>query len=274
MTESDLSANLDRALARVHGCAPRNPATAQLAFQVADRIPLSHGASAENFARIAKTGTILSQVALAKRTGNVVESTTETELGTANSVFFFASPFRYPSSECGFLFRRDLEHQRHHDGNASPFDSGGLLNHFTRDDLAETPSSFLARHMLPIPAHRTLLSTSLERLFDTPEDYLGGSGKPKANPFGLRADDNDPRGWTHEVRIPHRVVVKGANHRLEAVFFVRGRHTDPRIKSYLSWCQTEKVPYYSIDTPRHGAFDALRRRCIAYVHEVVNREEG
>ncbi len=273
MTDTDLNANLDRALMHLRECAPPNPATAKRASRIADRVPLSHGTSAENFARMAKTGAILSQVAVAAMNGDMLKSTTETKLDTADFVFFFASPFRYPTSDCGFLFRHDLEDQRHSDGNASPFDSGGLLKHFTREDPTETPSSFLARHMLPIPEHRTLLKISLERLFDSPDDYLTTAGRPKTNPFGLREDNDDPRGWTHEVRIPHRVIVKGSNHRLEAVFFVRRLRTDPRIKAYLSWCHAEKVPYYAIDTPRHGAFDALRRRCIAYIHQVVNRED-
>jgi hypothetical protein len=67
-------------------------------------------------------------------------------LGTAGSVFFFVSPFRYPNTGCGLLFASTLELLHTDDGVASPFDSGGLLDVFTRSDMTESPREFLSRH--------------------------------------------------------------------------------------------------------------------------------
>jgi hypothetical protein len=87
----------------------------------------------------------------------------EVILGTAGSVFFYLSPFRYPNTGCGLLFAHSLELEHKDDGLATPFDSGGLLKNLTRHNPAESPQDFLARHELPIPEHRRYLCRSPRR---------------------------------------------------------------------------------------------------------------
>jgi hypothetical protein len=177
-------------------------------------------------------------------------------------VFFYVAPFRYPDTGCGLLFARTLEFHRSHDGVATPFDSGGLLKVFTRPDPAEPPRAFLSRHELPIPEHRRYLGLSMSVLFHQPEDYIEGSDLRWPGPIGLTGGDR--RRWTHEVRIPDRVFVRGSH--LQAVFAPRSRvAAEPAIRGLFQWCDAEGVDRIAIDTPRENDFEALRRECLAYI---------
>jgi hypothetical protein len=187
----------------------------------------------------------------------------EVVLGTAGSVFFFVSPFRYPNTGCGLLFARTVELLHAEDGVASPFDSGGLLDVFTRPDMTESPREFLSRHELPVPQHRGYLARCMDTLFQRPEDYADGSGPRLQGPIGLSGGDQ--RCWTHEVRIPDRVFLHSGH--LQAVFAPRARvAADRQIEGLFQWCATEGVDRIPFDIPssRNG-FEALQNECLAYI---------
>ena len=131
-----------------------------------------------------------------------------------SAVFFFVAPFRYPSTSCGLLFSRTLEDEASSTGASTPFDSGGLVSKFQRPHPSEPVRDFFARHELPPSAHRRHLGMSMSLLFDQPHDYVEGREPKRPHPMGITGGDQ--RRWTHEVRIPDRVGVRGSH--LEAVF--------------------------------------------------------
>jgi hypothetical protein len=187
-------------------------------------------------------------------------------LGTADSVFFYVSPFRYPHTGCGLLFAHSLESEYENDGVATPFDSGGLMNKFIRPNPDEPPKEFLSRHELPIPEHRRYLCQSKDALFHTPADYVEGSHPRWPGPIGL--DGGDQRRWTHEVRIPDRVPVRGSH--LQAVFAPKARvAASSAVEDLFQWCTTEGVDRITFDTPRGDDFEALRRECLSYIRRTL-----
>jgi len=271
----DRQSNLSNARSTVQkhaekmGCIAPPESHRATARHMARSMPLSHGATAEGFARIAQGGAIFSQQTLARSVCAPLEYTTEVQLGTANHVFLFAAPFRYPSSDCGFLFKCDLEQDHRADGEASPFDSGGLLCHFTRPAAPTvSPVDFLQRHTLPIPDHRELLEETLTRLFHDPDDYRSGGAPHCSCPFGLHG--GDARRWTHEVRIPEKL---GVDTHLEAIFVVEGRESDPRVETYITRCRSKGITFVQVRRPSdrdgEGVFDALRNRCAQYVRDLI-----
>jgi hypothetical protein len=226
---------------------------------------LAHSTSDRNFSAICAGGYIASAQRLAAGSGKA-PGKTELELGTAGSVFFYVSPFRYPNTSCGLLFRGTLEQQHREDGAASPFDSGALMRpSSTREDMAEAPKAFFSRHELPIPDHRKYLALSMKTLFQRPADYIDGARKLRG-PLGFSAGaDEDRRVWTHEVRIPDRVFARSSH--LEAVFAPKARvAADPGIENLFQWCLMENVNFIAFDIPRDGDFEGLRRECLAYVN--------
>jgi hypothetical protein len=177
-------------------------------------------------------------------------------------VFFYVSPFRYPHTGCGLLFAHTLELDYENEGVATPFDSGALVNIFKWRNPAESPQEFLSRHELPIPEHRRYLCQCMDALFHKPEDYVEGLDPRRPGPIGL--DGGDHRRWTHEVRIPDRVPVRGSH--LQAVFAPKARVAANRaVKEFFKWCATEGVDHISFDTPRGNDFAALRQQCLAYI---------
>lgn len=187
-------------------------------------------------------------------------------MGTAGSVFLYVAPFRYPISGCGLLFASTLEKERRDEGVATPFDSGGLATVLVRPDPAEPVRQFLARHELPVPEHRRYLGLSMDVLFGKPEDYVEGTMPRWPGPIGLTGGDQ--RQWTHEVRLPDRVFVRGSH--LQAVFAPRARvAADERIGKLFAWCLLEGVDRIEFDTPKGNDFEALRRECLAYIRRTL-----
>jgi hypothetical protein len=185
-------------------------------------------------------------------------------LGTASSVFFYLSPFRYPHTSCGLLYANSLESSHGTDGIAAPFDSGGLIDKCTRPDPAETPRDFLSRHELPIPEHRRYLGLSMDVLFGKPGDYVEGLDPLWPGPIGLL--DGDQRRWTHEVQIPDQVFVRSSH--LQAVFAPTAQVARyPGVRSLFQWCDAEGVDSIPFAAPRRNDFEALRRECLAYIRQ-------
>lgn len=268
MSRHQWQANLDglclglEDYARKNGIAFPNAASGAAA-RLGDSLYLAHSTSSEKFSDICASGYLASKASLAAARGeSLAPACAEVVLGTAGSVFFYVSPFRYPNTTCGFLFAKSLESHRSDDGVATPFDSGGLLGWLTRPDPAELPRAFLARHELPIPEHRSYLGLSMAVLFEKPRDYFEGTDPLWPGPIGLIGGDQ--RRWTHEVRIPDQVFVRGSH--LQAVFSPRARvAADPEVEGLFQWCAREGVDRILFDSPRENDFEALRQECIDYI---------
>jgi hypothetical protein len=224
---------------------------------------LAHSTASARFSGIAATGRLLSTARVAAATGVPLKpGLVEVLLGTADSVFLYVGPFRYPPTGCGLLFARSLEEQHKEDGVATPFDSGGLVKEFTRLDLSESPSAFLSRHELPIPDQREYLGLSLSILFGKPADYVDGVEPRWPGPIGLTGGDR--RRWTHEVRIPEQVWIRTGH--LQAVFAPTSRiAADPEIGRLFEWCGREGVDRVSFPISRADDFEALQRVYLEYI---------
>ena len=195
-------------------------------------------------------------------------------LGTSNDIFFYVGPFRYPSTACGILLSHSIESDHVDTAKATPFDSGGLVHRLGRPDADESVSTYLARRELP-PDHRQYLSYTLTALFHSPEDYLEGTDPLHPSPLGLTG--GDARAWTHEVRLPGRVMLWGNRH-LQALFLKATVANDPNVEAMLTWCQRDGIDliYLPSELPnelpneRDGGFTVLQRRCRRYLREKLN----
>ena len=122
----------------------------------------------------------------------------------------------------------------------------------------------MARHEMPIPEHRRYLRLSMGPLFDKAEDYVEGSHPHRPGPIGLAGGDH--RRWTHEVRIPDRVLVRSRH--LQAAFAPTRAARDPEIMRFLRWCAERGVDHFAFDAPRGGEFETLQKRCLAYIRKL------
>ncbi len=270
MSRSKWSANLDdlcRSLA-AYIKADLREGLFGTASRFSDSLFLSHSTSDSKFSAICRRGYLISAAGLAAEGGvSLSPASAEALLGTAGNVFFYVAPFRYPNTGCGLLFANTLESEHENGGVASPFDSGGLIDVFTRSDQAESPQAFLSRHELPVPEHRQYLGLCMNALFHKPQDYVDGSGPYRPGPIGLIGGDQ--RRWTHEVRIPDRVFLRGSH--LQAAFAPKARiAADSDIEGLFQWCSNEGVDRISFDTPRGNDFAALQRECVDYFRRKVN----
>jgi hypothetical protein len=251
---------------RANGLAVPDPAP-DAAKRLGDSIYLAHSTADAPFAAICASGWLASaerQAADHKRP--LSPTRTEVAMGTEDSVFFYVAPFRYPNTGCGLLFAATLESAHRDDGAATPFDSGWLTKLRVRPHLAETVRGFLARHELPVPEHRRYLGMSMDILFEKPEDYVDCTEPRWPGPIGLT--EGDQRRWTHEVRIPDRVFVRGSH--LQAVFAPSARAAeDGPIGRLFEWCIENSVDHIDFDAPREDDFEGLRRECRAYIRRTL-----
>ena len=202
-------ANLDRLCQELETHAqslgiPMGPSP--VAEKLSQGLFLAHSTADHKFAQICAARCLSSNAKLAAEQGiTLAADCTEVVLGTSDSVFFYAAPFRYPNTGCGLLYARSLEKDYESTGAATPFDSGGLRHKMVRPDPAEPVQAFLARHELPIPGHRRYLGHVMTALFEKPSDYVSGQDPRQPSPLGFTGGDE--RRWTHEVRIPRLVHV-------------------------------------------------------------------
>lgn len=238
---------------------------------LAEALLLAHSTSSGGLAGIQRSGFLQSAAAVYALKGMPVPpDSAESVLGTSGFVFLYTGTFRYPRTSCGLLFAKSLEAQHKDDGEASPFDSGGLLCHLQRPDPAELPRSYLQRHSLPLPGHRDYLGQCLSTLFAAPEDYLKG-GPIHSGPLGLTG--GDARRWTHEVRIPECVQLRGPH--LQAVFVpVSFAGPNSAIAPLLSWCLAEQVDVVAYQTDDFENFETLNRTCRDYLLTNYNKVES
>lgn len=188
----------------------------------------------------------------------------EEALGTSNDIFFSVGPFRYPSTACGILFSHSIESEHVDTAKATPFDSGGLVHRLGWPDADEPVSTYLARHELPAVDHRQYLSHTLTALFPSPKDYREGTDPLHPSPLGLTG--GDARAWTHEVRLPGRVMLWGNLH-LQALFLKATVANDPNVEAMLTWCQRDGIDVIYLPAERDGDFTVLQRRCRQYLRE-------
>ena len=262
--EANLRTQCDRL--RSHLGAPGGPgltAATPRAAQLSQYLALSHSTSPKKFARICKDSQLYSRVGFNQHTNQSLPlDATDVQMGTSDCVFFYAAPFRYPHTNCGFLFAATLEDERSQDGTASPFDSGGLVHHIGIPPEFASPADFLRQHEFPVPDHREYLSLTMDNLFDQPESYIEGRAPALLGCLGLSGGDE--RMWTHEVRLPKRVALRGRH--LQAVFAHRALPAaNPDIEALFQWCADEDVDRIAFDGPEDGDFETLRRECISYL---------
>ncbi len=173
-------------------------------------------------------------------------SRVEELLGTIDNVFTFAGPFRYPYTECGFLFTSGTEHSFAIDdiGNtlpagqrratASPFDTGGIIDYLLPNVALANQIQFHRRHEIPVPDYRSYFRETLSILFSSPWHYLDGTGPDDPGPIEVK--EGDDRRWTFEVRFKSELPLPG---NLLAVFL-------PTRTARQSWAR-EKIAAWKRD---------------------------
>ena len=245
-------------IAAPHSPPPEAEALSQSLF-------LAHSTPDGKFPAICRSNQLLSPAGLARARGRHLRpDSAEAVLGTGEFVFLYAAPFRFPATGCGLLFAASLEDGYREDGASTPFDSGGLVNVFSRPDPNEPARTFQARHELPIPEHRDYLRQAMLLLFDRPLDYVEGGDPVWPGPIGVSGGDR--RRWTHEVRIPERVHVRSAH--LQAVFARTALvGCDAAVENLCRWCDQHGMEVVTFDMPRGDDFETLQRECIAYIRQ-------
>lgn len=260
--ESNLSeqCNKLRAHKGAHLAAPSN-----LAAHLSWKLFLAHSTDAAAFASVCGGMGLYSREELARNGGRALRADDRDVLnGTAGCVFLYAAPFRYPDTTCGFLFRPSLESERREDGSASAFDSGGLGGAIQFPAGFSSTRTFLEAHSLPIPEHREYLCLTMDNLFADPKHYLDGT--PRTDDGCLGLSGGDCRMWTHEVRVPRFVPLRGVH--LQAVFAPQSVVSGSRaVEDLFAWCDQEGVDTIAIPNSGDGDFDILRRHCISYVEQ-------
>ena len=263
MGSDTLQENLDRLLAELAPFERTNGDQSALARSIATQVPLAHSTSFDGFQEIIRSGQLLSPeklAALSPSSEDTPDPTTEEILGTESFVFLFAGPFRFGPSSCGFLFRVDMETDRVSEGEASPFDSGGLINVFS--GIEGTPKDFLDRHRLPPVGHRKYLEGKLSAFFDEPIWYVEA-----VPPDGLRDPvvglrGGDARRWTHEVRLKDQLDIHDP---LEAVFYSKSNVGIDLVADFLIECRGRGVYIEAFEASREQEYDVMLRCCCDYI---------
>jgi hypothetical protein len=275
MEPDELQQNLERLLQAMEAhAAGRDHAgldSPDLANRLSVAMPLSHSLSRRQFAEVLRGGELLSQreQRLRHETASpAADPSTEARLGTDDDVFLYCGPFscgpKHPPAVCGFLWQPELETTRAAEGEASPFDSGGLMKHFNLPNPHESRSAFLDRHRLPIPGHRTYLAKKLHTCCCDPNRYLtcvAEDGTGVDDPVvGLSGGDR--RRWTHEVRIRRNVSIQD---HLDAIFVPQAK---ARRESFLLARLPRRVRIRSYINAGSD-FRILQQQSIDYIAEQV-----
>lgn len=238
------------------------------ADKIAWNVPLAHSTSTHNLRNIVASGKLLCPKRLMQARGVTSDpdnpTIDEEILGTDEYVFLFAGPFRYDGSDFGFIFGADLEENRADAGEASPFDSGGLIRAFT--GFSGPPKGYLDRFRLPLWNHREYLAGKLRAFFPEPGAYLEPSIRIDVyDPVtGLRG--GDPRRWTHEVRLKDELDIHS---HLEAVFHRKSRGGLTDVEDFLVECRNRGVYTEDFEAPRDQAFNKMLNCCCDYIKKNI-----
>jgi len=262
--------NLDRLCREIQGMhggllSPGDSPKSKLSRHLADHMPLAHATGTDTFAKICQFGALLSLTRLdGVKPLDWSRHPVETQLETRDCVFLFAGPFRYPSTSCGFLFRPELAEARTAEGSASPFDSGGLVDHH-RPPGGEGPLDFLRRHEMPIPQYRQFHLLVLDLLFDDPWHYVDGVNPIRQGPVRLAPAESDARRWTFEIRLKEELPIRP---HLQAVFIPKFANAYDSVENTLSWCRVSGVDiieYPGLRGSDEFNFELMKRKCQAYI---------
>jgi hypothetical protein len=130
----------------------------------ASELPLAHVRGTKGFKNIRDADPVLRSKQELYRLGIRAmrpndEDAVEIELSTDDDVFTHVGPFRFhhPHAACGFLFKPMVEQcPKTSNGGierpiATPFDSGGLVDHLLPNVSREQRIKFLRQHELPVP---------------------------------------------------------------------------------------------------------------------------
>ncbi len=239
------------------------------AVAFAQKLPLAHSTASQKALDIAKGGKLLSFNRLVEmgKVKSPAKPNTEQQLNTSDAVFMFvgtfSSPHRSNPVACGFLWAAELEAYREADGDASPFDSGGLKDHYQRSDPDEPPEDFLDRHRLPLVRHRDYLAKKMVAFFADPVEYLcdaSASGAACDDPIvGLKGGDR--RRWTHEVRIRHEVELR--THLLAAFL---PRKVAVRMHGAAAALSAQLGEHFVVYEDDEGSFEGILESCTEFLN--------
>jgi len=267
MRNIQLDQNLKRIIVKLAEHEPGQDGDKSEADKIAWNVPLAHSTSTLNLTNIIASGKLISHHRLMQVRGITSDPdnpTPEEILGTDDYVFLFAGPFRYTASGCGFIFHADLEKTWSGRGEASPFDSGGLISIFT--GFTGSPRDYLDRFRLPLYRHREYLAGKLRLFFPKPRAYI----EPNIivdvfDPItGLR--DGDPRRWIHEVRLKNELDIRS---HLEAVFYRKSSAGLTDVEHFLVECQDQGVYTEAIEAPYDQEFDVMLNCCCDYIKGII-----
>ena len=268
MQINQLNQNLQRLMGQLNREMPGYGGNSVVSDKIALNVPLAHSTSTAHLDKIIDSGMLLSPRKLMQSRGlppDPEHPTVEETLGTDEFVFLFAGPFRYRSSGCGFLFGPDLEKEGEDRGEASPFDSGGLIKHYT--GFSEPPKDYLDRYRLPLWQHREYLAGKLRVFFPESELYI----QPNIGLTGIHdsitgLQGGDYRQWTHEVRLRDEVAISS---KLSAFFYPKISMGITGLEDFLIESQDRGVYIESFETPRDQEFDVMLNSCCDYIKKTL-----
>jgi hypothetical protein len=271
-----LQNNLDTAVEelrqhrQVHnGCGNRYVAGEATAKLLAAALPLSHSRSEKQFEKIWSDRTIKSRRLL--NGGTVPKNAdgsnpAEVVLGTDDDVFLYAGPIRFPTSNCcGILFAPAIEPVFPRDKRATPFDSGGLVAHFTQKVPATSAKDFLEAHELPVPDYRKYLSDFTASLFDPPSQYYLATDPPLCEqPIAITG--GDVRRATFEVRFRNQVPLDAY---VLAIFLASVVAQEPWAKAIMVECVQRGITVRTFSTDDNLAYDHLVQATVFFIGELL-----
>ncbi len=277
-TRARLNQNLDDLIANAKSTSPESSsspdpaASRNLCKLLAEEIPLSHATGQEAFLSVLEHGALFSWPQLIKRRlarpSPGVESSVETTLGTEDSVFTYAAPFRYPETSCGLLFKTELERHRTDQSWATPFDSGATLRFLRPDDSEEEQIAFVRCHELPVPDYRQALEKLLENCFASPWDYVEGTDPLR---WPVPVNDGDWRRWTFEVRFQDQIRLTRA---LLAAFLPRAVASEIRVLQQIAAWRRSGIEVKLYEAPRGAEWQTLQSMSVDYLRSSLPKVES
>lgn len=134
----------------------------------------------------------------------------EQTLGLDRSLYFFVGRI-LPGPAGGSCFAFDPSRELHHQGAATPFDTGGIAQGHIRSILPDSQSvtlqTFVQGSSFTLQRWRKRLAVYLAAYFGTPQGYLENQPPLRCDPEQIFRLNVDCRSWTWEVRFlePHSI---------------------------------------------------------------------
>ena len=236
-----------------------------LCRRLAEHLPLSHATGQATFTNILVHDGLFSWNQLTDRgwvparAGS--EPSVEARLGTDDSVFTYAAPFRYPATSCGLLFKTSLELRRSDQATATPFDSGATPRFLRPEDSVEEQVAFVRSHEMPVPEYRQALEKILAQCFASPWDYVDGTDPVQ---WPVPVTGGDWRRWTFEVRFRDQVRLAGS---LLAVFLPRSCASEFHVLQRIARWRRAGIAIEIFETPKDEEWQALQSLSTAFLRK-------